>query len=112
FILEARNEALRGRIDRALAALRTAVEKGWRSYVFEEPHPAWDALRGNPDYEALLARVRDDVAAQRRRIEAELRDTAIEAELLAAVERAIASRWGPREAVLDNARSSDDFSSR
>ena len=70
YVLQARNFALLNQQQQALAALRRAIELGWRNYVFERQMPAWQTLQSNPEYLALLEDVTQDVAAQRQRIEA------------------------------------------
>jgi TolB-like protein/Tfp pilus assembly protein PilF len=62
--------ALRGEEEQALAALREAIDEGWRHearYLLEF-EPNLFSLHGNLDYQAMLAEVRGDLAAQLARV--------------------------------------------
>lgn len=85
YIVEARNFALLGESREALQTLRLAVNAGWRDPAFERHIPAWDALRGDAEYQALIALVEADVAAQCSLVEAQGRDVAFETAALAAL---------------------------
>jgi TolB-like protein/Tfp pilus assembly protein PilF len=85
YLVEARNFALLGETRNALQALRLAVNAGWRDPAFERHIPAWDALRDDAEYQALMALVEADVAAQRGLVEAQGRDEAFETAALAAL---------------------------
>jgi hypothetical protein len=52
-----------------LAALREAVNKGWRDYTYERHNPCWQRLREEPEYQSLMSLVEADVAAQRERVQ-------------------------------------------
>jgi hypothetical protein len=65
---------LQGETDAALAALRDAVDEGFRgSLPFDswplELDPYLDALRDEPDFLAIAAEIDADVAVMRRRAE-------------------------------------------
>jgi TolB-like protein/Tfp pilus assembly protein PilF len=85
YVAEARNHALRGDTVAALAALRHAVNRGWRDYVFERHNPCWESLRNVPEYRSLMALAEADVAAQRQRIKADGRGEVFEARMRAAL---------------------------
>lgn len=59
--------ACRGERDRAVDLLTRAYRKGYLQYHLIARHPAFDDLRGRPDYQALVAAIQRDVAQQRRR---------------------------------------------
>lgn len=65
----ARTAALRGEAARAAELLEAAEAAGWRGYYGVLHDPRWDALRGEPRFQALMARVKDEVDAQRARVE-------------------------------------------
>ena len=60
-----------GQTDDALAALREAVDQGWRglydTWTGNIP-PMLAALEGIPEYEAMLGEINADLAVQRKRI--------------------------------------------
>lgn len=85
-VAEARNLALLGRKEQALAAFSKAVQSGWRDYVYERPHPAWKSLSDNAKYRALMGSVEQDVAAQRRALQSRARDAEFEVAVLEAIE--------------------------
>lgn len=85
YLVEARNFALLGETRAALQALRLAVNAGWRDPAFERHIPAWDALRHDAEYQALMALVEADLAVQRKEVEAQGRDEAFETAALAAL---------------------------
>jgi tetratricopeptide (TPR) repeat protein len=70
-ILEARIHALRGDSERALAALRQAVDQGWRwnSWYFLEHDPVLASLHDEPEFQALKQEVKHDLATQRARLQ-------------------------------------------
>ena len=68
YVVQARNFVLLGQHEQALIALRSAVERGWRNYVFEQPNPVWRPLENHPDFRAIMDDVIADVAAQRQEI--------------------------------------------
>lgn len=63
-------EARLGRIDGALAALREAIDSGWRAnwWLKGERSPHLAALRDEPRFRAMMAEVEADVAAQLARL--------------------------------------------
>ena len=69
-IEDVRIHALRGNKDLALAALRKAVDAGWRTmWPFYLKHePILESLHGEPEYQTILAEVEADMAAQLARV--------------------------------------------
>lgn len=69
-VVEARAYAMQGRKALAVTTLRRAVAQGWRSFrAVETSDPRWSSVSEEPDFEALLARVRDEVDQMRARTE-------------------------------------------
>jgi len=68
--LFAQNTMLMGDVEFALDRFETAVDAGWRGYYTKHHDPRWAALKGNPRYEALMAKVKADVDRQRAEVEA------------------------------------------
>jgi hypothetical protein len=66
----ARNTLLLGNKDHALELLERAAEAGWRGYYQVRQDPRWDALRDEPRFQAVMARVKADLDEQRARVEA------------------------------------------
>jgi tetratricopeptide (TPR) repeat protein len=66
----ARNELLLGRREQALDRFEKAAEAGWRGYYGIRADPRWDALRDEPRFQAVLAKVKADLDAQRGQVEA------------------------------------------
>lgn len=68
---KARAYAMQGKSALAVATMSTAVAEGWRSYrsVNFADDPRWGAVSGEPEFEALLARVRREVAEMQQRVE-------------------------------------------
>jgi tetratricopeptide (TPR) repeat protein len=62
--------AMRGDTARALAALREAVDQGWRVdwWYFLQHDPNLSSLHGEPEYQAILGEIRADMAAQLERV--------------------------------------------
>jgi TolB-like protein/Flp pilus assembly protein TadD len=58
-------ELLRGDHAAALARLEAAVDLGWRSYRELELDIAWDPIREDPRFQALVRQVDEDLARQR-----------------------------------------------
>lgn len=71
-IVDVRIFALQQRPKRALDSLRQAIDEGWRflTWFHLEYDPALDSLRDEPEFQRLYARVRTDLAAQARHVEA------------------------------------------
>jgi len=64
--------ALQGKQEKALAALREAIDAGWRTlwWYYLERDPNLDSLHGNPTFQAMLDEIRVDMAAQLERVRA------------------------------------------
>ena len=64
--------ALQGKTDAALSALRKAIDNGWRSgwWFYLEHDPALDSIRDEPEFQAMLAKIKADMAAQLERVRA------------------------------------------
>ena len=62
--------ALQGKTTEALAALREAIDSGWRSlwWYYLERDKNMDSIRDEPEYQAMLEEVRADMAAQFARL--------------------------------------------
>ena len=65
-ILDVLIYAIQGRTEEALRALRQAIDEGWRSpwWYYLERDPALDSLRDEPEFQAMLAEIKADIAAQ------------------------------------------------
>jgi tetratricopeptide (TPR) repeat protein len=63
--------ALQGRKPQALAALRQAVDEGWRSlwWYYLEHDPNLGSIRGASEFQALVDLIKADMATQLKRIE-------------------------------------------
>jgi tetratricopeptide (TPR) repeat protein len=63
--------ALQGQTARALAALRVAIDAGWRQYWrYElEDAPMLDSIRDEPEFQAMVAEIRADMAVQLARLQ-------------------------------------------
>jgi TolB-like protein/Tfp pilus assembly protein PilF len=66
----ARNELLLGRREQALDLFEQAADAGWRGYYGIRVDPRWDALRDEPRFQAVLAKVKADLDRQRTQVEA------------------------------------------
>jgi hypothetical protein len=66
----ARNALLLGNREQALELLEQAAEAGWRGYYGIRADPRWDPLREEPKFQAVLAKVKADLDAQRAQVEA------------------------------------------
>lgn len=67
---EARAYAIQDRKALAVATMRKAVAEGWRGHHTISPDdPRWDSVFAEPDFEALLGRVRQAVDRMRDRME-------------------------------------------
>jgi tetratricopeptide (TPR) repeat protein len=62
--------ALQGRRSEALAALGLAADEGWRSlwWYYLQHDPNLDIIRGEPEFQAVVAEIEADVAAQMQQI--------------------------------------------
>ena len=69
-ICDVRIFALQQRPERALEALRQAVDEGWRiwSWFFLENDPNLDSIRDEPRFQRVYRELRTDLAAQARRV--------------------------------------------
>jgi tetratricopeptide (TPR) repeat protein len=67
---DVRIHAMQGNKQQALAALREAVDAGWRVYwrVYLQHDPALAALRGEPEYASIIEKLQADMAAQLERV--------------------------------------------
>jgi TolB-like protein/DNA-binding winged helix-turn-helix (wHTH) protein/Tfp pilus assembly protein PilF len=70
-IVEVEALALQGRKTEALAALRGAIDKGWRIEWWQvESDPALASISSEPEFRAMIAEVKADLAAQLERVRA------------------------------------------
>jgi tetratricopeptide (TPR) repeat protein len=62
--------ALQGDKRKALSALRQAIDEGWRLFwwYFLEHDPSLDSLHDEPEYQAMVAEIEADMAAQLERV--------------------------------------------
>jgi TolB-like protein/Tfp pilus assembly protein PilF len=62
--------ALQGRSTEALDALRLAVDEGWRSlwWYYLQYDPNLNSIRGEPEFQIVVAEIRADMASQMQRI--------------------------------------------
>ena len=62
--------ALRGDRQKALSALRQAIDEGWRSlwWYSLKQDPNLESLHGEPEYPAMVAEIEADMAAQLARV--------------------------------------------
>jgi TolB-like protein/Flp pilus assembly protein TadD len=67
--LFAQNTLLVGNVDLALDRFEKAIDAGWREFYTKRHDPRWAALKNDPRYEALMAKVRGDVDRQRAEVE-------------------------------------------
>jgi TolB-like protein/tetratricopeptide (TPR) repeat protein len=87
---------LAGEEQAALDLLDQAAEAGWRGYYRMRRDPRWDAVRDEPKFQAIMARVKADLDAQRAEVEAIEADDDFKARLDAAI-AAYAVQAGSRE---------------
>jgi tetratricopeptide (TPR) repeat protein len=62
---------LQGEKQKALVALRQAIEEGWRSYwwwYYLKQDPILESLHGEPEFQAMIAEIEADMAAQLARV--------------------------------------------
>ena len=62
--------AQQGKTGMALAALREAVDQGWRGnwWFYLEHDPGLDSIRGEPEFRKALEEIKADMAAQLERV--------------------------------------------
>ena len=70
WMLDVQIHAMRGETQAALAALRQTIDAGWRAYWWYllEHDLTLESLRGEPEFQAMHAEVKADVAAQLERV--------------------------------------------
>jgi len=66
WIADAQIYALQGKKQEALIALRQAIDEGWRSlwWYFLKSDPSLESLHDEPEYQAMVAEIEADMAAQ------------------------------------------------
>ena len=69
---DAEIHALQGRTAEALSVLQLAVEDGWSRHWFlwTELNPNLDSIRDEPEYRAIIAKLENDMAIDRARVQA------------------------------------------
>jgi hypothetical protein len=69
-IADVQIHALKGDKQRALAALRQAIDEGWRTYwwYFLKQDPTLESLHDEPEFQAMIAEIDADMAAQLARV--------------------------------------------
>ncbi len=62
--------ALRGEKQKALSALRQAIDEGWRTlwWYFLKQDPTLESLHDEPEFQAMVAEIEADMAAQLARV--------------------------------------------
>jgi hypothetical protein len=68
-LAHARNELLLGETGRALDLLERAERAGWHDYYHVAQDPRWESVRGDPRFQAVMARVKASIDRQRSQIE-------------------------------------------
>jgi tetratricopeptide (TPR) repeat protein len=69
-ILDVQIHALKGDKQKALSALRQAIDEGWRSlwWYYLKRDPSLESLHDEPEYQAMVAEIEADMAAQLARV--------------------------------------------
>lgn len=64
--------AMQGKTEMALAALRQAIDRGWRSYwwFYLDRDPGLDSIRGEPEFQAMVDEIKAGMAAQLEHVRA------------------------------------------
>ena len=62
--------ALQGEKQKALSALRQAIDEGWRDlwWYFLKYNPGLESLHDEPEYQAMVAEIEADMAEQLARV--------------------------------------------
>ena len=68
--LRALNSGMRGDMDRAARHFESAVNIGWRNYLFVVNDPRWQEILENPEFKSQMAFVKSDLDRQSERIRA------------------------------------------
>jgi TolB-like protein/Tfp pilus assembly protein PilF len=71
WIADVQAYALQGHSDKALAALREAIDQGWRvlAWFYLDHDPNLESIRGHAEFQRQRARITADMAAQAKRAE-------------------------------------------
>ena len=71
-IADVRIYALQGKTETALAALRQAIDQGWRInwWYYLEHDPNLDSIRNEPEFQAMVKEIKAEMAAQLERLRA------------------------------------------
>ncbi len=72
WISDVRIYALQGKTEKALAALRQAIDQGWRTqwWYYAEHDPSLESIRDEPEFQAMVEEIKADMAAQLERVRA------------------------------------------
>lgn len=86
YVTDVRIYAIQNRRDKALTALRQAVDEGWRfmTWYYLEQDPSLDSIRGTPEFDRISAELRKDLHRQLERV----RDLKASGELVSYLEQA------------------------
>jgi tetratricopeptide (TPR) repeat protein len=70
WIADVRIYALQGEKQKALSALRQAIDEGWRAlwWYYLERDPSLESLHGEPEFRAMVKEIEADMAAQLGRV--------------------------------------------
>lgn len=71
-VSDVRIYALQGKTEKALAALRQAIDQGWRTvwWYYAEHDPNLDSIRNEPEFQAMVNEIKADMAVQLERVRA------------------------------------------